>query len=224
MQSTMPRRAVREDPLDYLPRRAVRSFPRRQAIYGPERPSEGLYVVLEGRVSISMPGAGGKEAVIRILGPEGAFGETAFLRSQPPERATALDPCKAMFWSVEELEAQIERQPRLGLALVQHTAGTLMHLRGRIRGMAGYRVSERVAAALLELARSLGVRQDDGYMTMPWVTHNLLAAYVGTSREMVTFEMNRLRRFGLIQYSRRRLDVNTEELARHLEGKAVMRA
>lgn len=224
MQVPMPRQAVREDPLDYLPRRAVRSFPRRQAIYDPERPSEGLYVVLEGRVSVTVVGDAGKEVVVRIVGPEGAFGETSLVRSRPRERATALDPCKTMFWSVEELEAQVERQPRLGLALMQHVAGTLAHLRGRIRNMAGYHVSERVAATLLELARALGRQDSNGYVTMPWITHNLLAEYVGTSREMVTFEMNRLRRLGLIQYSRRRLDVYTDELARHLSGKSTMTA
>ena len=224
MQVPMPKRAVREDPLDYLPRRAVRSFPRRQTIYDPERPSEGLYVLLEGRVSVTVVGAAGKEVVARIVGPEGAFGETSLARSRPRECATALHPSKAMFWSVEELEAQVERQPRLGLALIERVAGTLVHLRGRIRNMAGYRVSERVAATLLELAGALGTQDSDGCFTMPWITHNLLAEYVGTSREMVTFEMNRLRRLGLIQYSRRRLDVYTDDLARHLSGKAAMTA
>ena len=224
MQAPMPRRMVREDPLDYLPRRAVRSFSRRHIIYDPERSSEGLYVVLEGRVSVTVVGSGGKEVVARIVGPEGAFGETSLIRSHALERAVTLDPCKVMFWSVEELEGQIERQPRLGLALMQHVASTLVHLRTRIHTMASYRVSERVGATLLDLATALGTPAAEGYVTMPWFTHNLLADYVGTSREMVTFEMNRLRRLGLIQYSRRRLDVYADELARHLAGNATMTA
>jgi CRP-like cAMP-binding protein len=52
----------------------------------------------------------------------------------------------------------------------------------------------------------------DGAVRIPSLTHHTLAEYVGTSREVVTFQMNRLRRLGLIRYSRQFIDVYPERL------------
>jgi CRP-like cAMP-binding protein len=66
--------------------------------------------------------------------------------------------------------------------------------------------------ALLALAGDLGARTPDGALRIPSLTHHTLAEYVGTSREVVTFQMNRLRRLGLIRYSRQYIDVFPEPL------------
>ena len=66
--------------------------------------------------------------------------------------------------------------------------------------------------ALLALAGDLGSKLPDGAVRIPSLTHHTLAEYVGTSREVVTFQMNRLRRLGLIRYSRQFIDVYPERL------------
>ena len=47
----------------------------------------------------------------------------------------------------------------------------------------------------------------DGATRIASLTHHTLAEYVGTSREIVTFQMNRLRRMGLLRYSRKNIDI-----------------
>jgi CRP/FNR family transcriptional regulator, cyclic AMP receptor protein len=44
------------------------------------------------------------------------------------------------------------------------------------------------------------------------LTHQIIAEFVGTSREVVTFQMNRLRRLGVIRYSRKYIDVHAEAM------------
>ena len=71
--------------------------------------------------------------------------------------------------------------------------------------------------ALLALAGDLGTEMPDGTVRIPSLTHHTLAEYVGTSREVVTFQMNRLRRLGLIRYSRQFIDVDPKSLRAALE-------
>ena len=55
---------------------------------------------------------------------------------------------------------------------------------------------------LIDFARS-GTRQADGAVQIPPLTHETLSGYIGTSREIVTFHMNQLRRQGFLRYSRK---------------------
>ncbi|PWT99683.1 MAG: hypothetical protein C5B51_26755, partial [Terriglobia bacterium] len=52
----------------------------------------------------------------------------------------------------------------------------------------------------------------------PPLTHQLLSEYVGTSREIVTFQMNYLRQKGLLRYSRKGIQVYVEALREYLEA------
>ena len=44
---------------------------------------------------------------------------------------------------------------------------------------------------------------------------------MGTSREIVTFQMNRLRRLGMLRYSRRHIDIYSQALCEALRQRGV---
>jgi len=47
-------------------------------------------------------------------------------------------------------------------------------------------------------------------------THHVISEYVGTSREIVTFQMNHLRQKGFLRYSRKGIQVYSDALREHL--------
>ena len=57
-------------------------------------------------------------------------------------------------------------------------------------------------------------------MHIPPLTHQVLSEYVGTSREIVTFQMNHLRQLGLLSYSRKGVSLHTEALLEYLRKEA----
>ena len=210
-----------EDPLTYLPRKTAQEVPKGTAIYGPDSPNTHLHVVIEGRVRISRASVDGGRTVGRFVRADGLFGETALSgRPEGLESAIAMDDVTLMSWSRDEVERQIEREPRLGLALCQALVRQAVELEDRIESMAVYKTPERVIQALLHLADDLGSEMPDGAVRIASLTHHTLAEYVGTSREIVTFQMNRLRRLGLIRYSRQFIDVNPKPLRELLRGSA----
>ena len=66
--------------------------------------------------------------------------------------------------------------------------------------------------ALIQLSQSVGTQTPGGALRITGLTHQAIADYVGTSREIVTSEMNRLRRMGYINYSRLYTDIYASAL------------
>jgi CRP/FNR family transcriptional regulator, cyclic AMP receptor protein len=209
---------VYEDPLTYLPRKPVQEFAKGRAIYDAQHPPNDLYVVILGRVKISNMAEDGCQTVGRIVRAEGLFGESCLIGPlNRRESASALDNVTLMSWSRAEIEQQVEREPRLGIALSQYLVRECLELQDRIESMAVHKTPERVMLALLQLASDLGTPAPDGASRVASLTHHTIAEFVGTSREIVTFQMNRLRRLGLIRYSRKYIDVYAPAMRENLK-------
>ena len=211
-----------EDPLTYLPRKPVQEFAKRRVIYDAQQPSDHLYVVILGRVKITNVGDDGSQMVARIICAEGLFGEGCLIgANRKSESAVALDNVTLMSWSTIEIEHHIEREPRLGLALSQYLVRQCIELQDRIESMAVYKTPERVMLALIQLADSLGTPMADGAVRVPALTHHTIAEFVGTSREIVTFQLNRLRRMGMLRYSRKHMDIYVGAIQDALRNQGV---
>jgi CRP/FNR family transcriptional regulator, cyclic AMP receptor protein len=206
-----------EDPLALLPRKPVLQYARKRVIYDPQRQVDNLFVVVSGRVKVSQAASDGIETIVRIVSSDGIFGESALLGPQARfETATALDAVRVMSWSAAEIESHIQREPRLGTALVQYMIRQCIQMEDRIQCMAICKTPERVAMALVQLAESSGTPLEDGALRMGGMTHHTLAEYVGTSREIVTFQLNRLRRLGMVKYTRKNIDVYWQAILEQL--------
>jgi CRP/FNR family cyclic AMP-dependent transcriptional regulator len=211
-----------EDPLTYLPRKAVQEFAKSRVIYDDQHPATGLYLVILGRVKIGATANDGGQTVGRIVRREGLFGESSLIGPvNRSESAVALDNVTLMAWSRNEIEQQVDREPRLGIALWQYLVRQCLDLQDRIESMAVHKTPERVMLALLQLAADLGSPMPDGSFRIASLTHHTISEFVGTSREIVTFQMNRLRRMGLVRYSRKHIDVYAQALRENLRQQGV---
>ena len=207
-----------EDALMYLPRRGVTGYTKGQIIFEEHNPSKGLHLVVQGRVKVFIPLDNGAQTVVDVFTTDDFFGENALLgESQIPERAVALDPVSLMSWTGQEIEEQVERQPRLGVALLQMLVKRVLDYEERLQSFAVDKTPERVVRALLRFADRLGTRSEDGSITIPPLTHQILSEFVGTSREIVTFHMNHLRQKGYLRYSRKGIQIYVEALREHLQ-------
>jgi CRP/FNR family transcriptional regulator len=197
------------DALNFLSRTRIQEFERRRIIYEPDNPPAHLYLVLSGRVKILCAANDGAQTLLRVVPPEGFFGECALLPAQDTikETAIALDTARAMAWPASEMQQQIEREPKLALALFQYFGKRNIQLRDRLKAAGNFTTGPRVILALVQLAHEIGASMPDGAVRLSGLTHQAIADYVGTSREIVTSEMNRLRRLGYVAYSRLHTDI-----------------
>ena len=204
----------KHDPLVYLPRARIREFPRRSVIYDWDRPPDHLYLVIAGRVKVFCMAPDGTQTLLRIACVDQFFGETSLVAGYGTnhQKATVMEPAQAMAWTPVEIKRHVEREPMLGVALAEYWANQGFLFREHLISMATLMTKARVAHSLIQLAQCLGTATPEGNLEISGMTHQLIADYVGTSREIVTSELTRLRRLGYLTYSRGHLDVCTESL------------
>jgi CRP-like cAMP-binding protein len=202
-----------EDPLAHLPHSKIIEYRKRQVIYDRQQGPAGLYLVISGRVKVALPVDGARDVVINIHRADDFFGEATLLgRPCPGERAVALERARLMMWPTSAIVEIMNSRPRLPLALLQALVLRSEGLRQRIRNLHAGTVEQRLADSLCGLAEHSGIRRTDGAVRVSPLTHEVLAQYVGTSREAITLYMTRLRRRGFIEYSRQELILHLDAL------------
>jgi len=214
---------VHHDALSLLPRTPILLYPKRCSIYGHHGGPTRLYLVLAGAVKLNCTTVNGTQSMVRIVPSEGFFGESALVQQAEPlrETAVALVSTQLMSWTSDEVEIHIERQPRLALALCEYFGRCNEQMRERIVTVATQKTGIRVSVALCQLAREIGESRNDGALRLNGMTHHVLAEYIGTSREIVTCEMNLLRQQGYVQYCRQYIDIYVDALSESVRRSGV---
>jgi CRP/FNR family transcriptional regulator len=195
-----------EDPLDYLPCSSIIPYKKGQIIYRQNEPSTNLYLIVEGKVKVSFIAAKGYQGILDIYQQNEFFGESAFLSpTHRGEQATAMESTKLMTWTINVIEDEIMRRPRLSVALLQLMAQRGVYFVQRIESFSRDTIERRVARALIRFSERFGNKEEggEGSIRMPAFTHEVLSQYVGTAREMINRCMIEFRRKGFIKYSRR---------------------
>lgn len=207
----------REAALLYFPQRQPTEYCQGQIIFDEEHRSKGLYLIVQGRVKVALARENGTQTVIDILGENDLFGHSALLRKpEHKERATTLERTELVSYTRREVERLIKARPRLGIALIQELAERCLGYSERVQMMAYNNTPERLALTLIRLAERMGTRTGDGSMRIPPLTQQVLAEFIGTRREFVVAQMSRLRRLGLLRYSRKGIEIFSEALSEHL--------
>jgi CRP/FNR family transcriptional regulator, cyclic AMP receptor protein len=204
----VPSRSL-EDPLAHLPRTGVVEYSKGKTVYDQHQPSLAVYLVISGKVKVSRLAGDGRQVVVDIYRTDDLFGESALLDAPPRnDQAVAMEDTRLMSWTSGEIEAAIARRPRLGMALLQILVQRTGDLTRRVESFSVDNIARRLARSLLRFAERLGTVGPDGTVFMAPFTHEMLAQYVGTSREIVTHYMSQFRRDGLVRYSRSGIQIN----------------
>jgi CRP/FNR family transcriptional regulator len=199
-----------EDPLAYLPCSNILEYQKNQVIYSPDRPCANLYLIIGGKVMVRrMTADGDSEVLVDIYVVDEFFGDRALTDSvNSYEKATAVEQnTRVMTWIDTEIEQFILRRPQLGIALIQMLTRRCMGDSRRIESCSSDNVGRRLARSLIYFSERLGTKLENGSIQLMPLSHELLAQYIGTSRELVTQYMNQFRRRDYLQYSRKEIVV-----------------
>ena len=209
-----------EDPLDYLPPSNIFPYKKGQIIYQQNEASTNLYFIVEGKVKVSFIAENSGQVILDIYKQDEFFGESASVNlTHRGEQATAMESTTLMTWTIDVIEDEIMRRPRLAVALLQLVAQRSLHLAERIESFSLDTIERRLARALIRFSERFGTKIEgaDGSICMPAFTHDVLSQYVGTTREALTHYMIEFRRQGFIKYSRQEIILcsSLREWARH---------
>ena len=195
-----------DDILALLPTSPTEHYRKGATIYSPAQPSKSFYLLVSGNVKLSLMQGDGSEALLEIVRPDELFGESAFLNlPDRRELATALEKVRLMTWPISVIEDLVMKRPRLAVALLQISAQRSLRFAEHIGSLTVDNLQRRLARSLIRFSGRLGTPEENGSVSMMAMTHQLLSQHIGTSREVVTGHMNRFRKQGYLDYTRKRI-------------------
>lgn len=174
--------------------------------------SSSLYRLKSGLIRLHTVDKDGYGVTLRYVKPGGYFGEETFTGRDRRYFAEAITDSEA-----ERLEiGQLDRQGVLEVATFM--AASLDQMNRALLRLAGKPLRARVAAELLELSDSaLAGRTADGEPVIH-LTHDDLAAAVGSVRETVTKVIGELARSGALRAGYAKIVVRNRKLLNEIAG------
>lgn len=166
-----------------------------------------VYLVRTGKVQVSLVSANGREIILRDLGPDHLFGETAVIDGLPRSaNIVALEDSLLARMRGDEFLDFLDSLPGMGLWMARLLAARIRDLTERAFELATLPVAARVHRELLRLAHENKAAGD--YVFIPDMPrHADLASRIGTHREAVTRELNLLAADGILRQSGRKVEL-----------------
>jgi CRP/FNR family transcriptional regulator len=147
-------------------------------------PSQGLFILEEGRVKIVKHSTRGKDVILRLLSPEEIFGEVAAFDGGPcPASAQALEDTVVLHLWQKDFLGLLERYPSIALRVIEDLGRKLRDAHDLIRALTTETVERRVATVLLKLAEKMGKPEERGIRLKIHLSRQDLADMAGTTIE-----------------------------------------
>jgi CRP-like cAMP-binding protein len=204
-----------------------RRFKKGDAIYRYQDRADDLYIVLEGKVKIAVPTPDGGERILSVLGPGDFFGESFLTGAQrhTTDAVALTEPVVASPVCLDKLLELTAKVPNVALALARVLATRVQELESQLESTTAP-VSARVGGALLAFARRFGDAVDGAPPETRTrvkldLTHEELAAFVGSTRVTVTNALGELRDLGLVEGTRGHYVIDVPALERYVEAQSV---
>jgi len=160
-----------------------------------------LYVVIAGRLKVSVADDQGKEVILNTLGPGDYFGELAILGDMPrTATVVSLEDSKLLTLSRKAFLHLVREQPDIALAVIRNLTERVSQLTEQVGRLALGDVYSRIRDALNAQAV-----ERDGLLVTGRFTQSEIAQMVGSSREMVSRIFKDLREGGYIRLDDKRV-------------------
>lgn len=195
----------------------VRRLAAGERIFAQGDPGLSCHSLLEGRVKILQTAPDGSQSVLRFIGPGEMYGTVAALMDQPfPADAVAVTAGLEVRWPVSVFRELMRRHPEIGVRSTASAGNRLFHLQERVSELAHERVEQRIAKALLRLAREAGRPVEEGVEIDFPITRQDLAEMTGSTLHTVSRTLAAWDQAGLTGSARRRIIVRDAERLREL--------
>jgi CRP/FNR family cyclic AMP-dependent transcriptional regulator len=188
-----------------------RTYPKDTVVFFENEEGDTFFVIVEGRIKVTILGDDGREVILTMLGPGDFFGEMALLDNEPRSAtAIAIEQTELITLSRPDFQGSMTENPSIQAALIRILTARLRRANHQISTLALLDVYGRVARVILDMAREEGRRLRDGRIAFRRATHQEIANRIGTTRETVTRMLKDLERQGLIAIEGREIVVGPD--------------
>jgi CRP-like cAMP-binding protein len=185
-----------------------------QMIFSRGDPGREIYLVLEGRIRLSILSSDGRELSFAHAGPGSIFGEIATLDGgERTAGATAISKVQAMALPQRAMLELIENNPKVAKAAIHFLCTRLRETDQRLEAIALHRIEVRLARLMLSALKlqSPGATGKSVALDLG-MSQGELALLIGASRPKVNIALTMLQDMGAITRAGSKLTCDTEVL------------
>ena len=165
-------------------------------------PCQGLYVVQEGWLKSVITSAGGREQIIRLVGPGQAFNEIGVLLRENRNLVTVQATEPSAVWVIhrQALLKLMDETPILCRIITQRLADRVVNLMKLVEDLSLRTVEGRLARLLIDQSIGEGMRRH-------WATQAEMASRLGTVPDVINRALHKLEAEGLIRIVRHQIEI-----------------
>jgi CRP/FNR family transcriptional regulator, cyclic AMP receptor protein len=171
-------------------------YPKNSTVIAAGDSADALYIVISGRVKVTMSDNEGREVILAILNQGEVFGEMGLI-DQAPRSATvvAMESCELLTITRADFTKCLQKNFDLTMNVIRGLVKRLREADKNIGSLALMDVCGRVARLLLEMAETV----DGQKVITKKLPKQQIAKMIGATREMVTRVMKQLETSGHIE-------------------------
>jgi CRP-like cAMP-binding protein len=185
----------------------TRTYEKNAQILGEQDPTTDVFFILGGTVRANSVSPKGREVIYSEFKAGAIFGEFSAIDGRPRSSAvSALSDCTVARMPAKAFFELLRGNGIVSTKLVELLVGKIRSMSERVFEVSALSVSERLRRELVRLAAT-GERQGKAIVIKPAPTHYDIAARIGSHREAVTREFNRMEAEKLLEVSRRQISI-----------------
>jgi CRP/FNR family transcriptional regulator, nitrogen oxide reductase regulator len=179
---------------------------RNRNIFGQGEKAHSFFILLHGHVRASKTTPMGEQVVVRYILPGETFGVAPAIGLRHyPATATAVDDSVILAWPSSTWPRLVSRFPALAANTLQTVGNRLQESHARVVEISTQQVEQRVANALLRLAKQAGHKVDHGVEIDFPISRQDIAQMTGTTLYTVSRILSGWEQRGLIESGRQRI-------------------
>lgn len=195
----------------------LRHYPKGAFIINQHETGGCMYLLVSGRVKVTLASPDGKELALNYLEAPAHFGEMSLVDAEPRSAdVISMSEVELLAISAGDLATAIRLQPRLAMSLIATLSLRLRQTISRLEDMAFHDATHRIMRVLLNVATA--TYEGKGVPVIEGLTHYDIATLAGTSRETASRMISSLARDGVVATKGRRIVVDLLRLREKLEA------
>lgn len=181
-------------------------YPKDSVVFAQGADAERFFVLLHGHLRVEKTSPQGQQTVVRYVSAGELFGvaQAMNLKFYPATAVAAVDSI-ALAWPSASWPRLILKFPSLAGTALQTVGNRLQDTQARVMEMSNEQVEQRVAHALLRLAKQAGRKVEDGVEIDFPISRQDVAEMTGTTLHTVSRILSAWEQQGLVAGGRQRI-------------------
>ena len=197
-------------------------YPKDTAVFEQGADADSFFVLLHGHLRVEKTAQQGHQIVVRYVSPGEIFGVAlALALTHYPATAVAAVDSVALRWPAAAWPRLTARFPSLAANALQTVGRRLQDTQARVMEMSSEQVEQRVAHALLRLAKQAGRKTEAGIEIDFPISRQDVAEMTGTTLHTVSRILSAWEQHGFVEGGRQRIVLrNPHRLFALAEGRS----